>query len=120
MNINTGNINTGNINANRQTWQHNAEHRGGVAYRNNEVSQRYQGANAQRGGMTREQARGFQGGAAGGTAQTRANAAAQTRGGTAAQTRGSTASQQSARAMTRWPPSTPGGLDVAIARTAIG
>jgi hypothetical protein len=55
------NINRNNINSGNRQWQHNPEHRRGVSYRNENVSQRYQGAqSAQRREMNREQARGYE------------------------------------------------------------
>ena len=49
VNVNVNRYN--NINVNRaqisnNNWQHDSSHRGGVAYRNNEVNNRYRGANA--------------------------------------------------------------------------
>jgi hypothetical protein len=52
----TINNNFNRTNINNQKWQHNAEHRRGVDYRNDQVRQRYEGAGG-RGGTTRDQAR---------------------------------------------------------------
>jgi len=82
-NVNIDNSKTFNqANVNKQKWQHNPEHRRGVSYQNQQVSQRYAGKGSQ-GQQTRDQARGY---------DRSANAAAQTRPatGAAAQTRPAT------------------------------
>ena len=78
--FNQANVNKQNVN--KQQWQHNPEHRRGVSYQNQQVSQRYAGKGSQ-GQQTRDQARGY---------DRSANAAAQTRPatGAAAQTRPAT------------------------------
>ncbi len=82
-NVNIDNSKTFNqANVNKQKWEHNPEHRRGVSYQNQQVSQRYAGKGSQ-GQQTRDQARGY---------DRSANAAAQTRPatGAAAQTRPAT------------------------------
>ena len=47
VNVNRyNNINVNRAQISNNTWQHDSSHRGGVAYRNNEVNNRYRGANA--------------------------------------------------------------------------
>ncbi len=61
VNIN-GDVNIGNrqnVSNRQQRWEHKPEHRGGVGYRNQNVSNRYQGAEGQRRQQSREQARGY-------------------------------------------------------------
>src|SRR6266481_179690 len=92
-NVNIDNSKTFNqANVNKQKWEHNPEHRRGVSYQNQQVSQRYAGKGSQ-GQQTRDQARGYDR-SANAAAQTRpaTNAGAQTRPATnaAAQTRPAT------------------------------
>ena len=87
-NVNIDNSKTFNqANVNKQKWQHNPEHRRGVSYQNQQVSQRYAGKGSQ-GQQTRDQARGYDR-SANAAAQTRpaTNAAAQTRPATGTATR---------------------------------
>ena len=77
-NVNIDNSKTFNqANVNKQKWEHNPEHRRGVSYQNQQVSQRYAGKGSQ-GQQTRDQARGY---------DRSANAAAQTRPATGTATR---------------------------------
>ncbi len=77
-NVNIDNSKTFNqANVNKQKWEHNPEHRRGVSYQNQQVSQRYAGKGSQR-QQTRDQARGY---------DRSANAAAQTRPATGTATR---------------------------------